>query len=103
MNTVSFSAPITITRVAAPPRIDKSARASAWVKPEQAVFRSMTAGVDIFNAAETMPATFGERCSVVVVATSTRSTSPGSHSPLASAWRAAATAMSGTLSSAPAT
>ena len=70
---VSFSAPTTRARWAAPQRIDMSASARACTKPEQATLTSMTAAPGVPMAVDTMPATFGERCSAVVLATTTRS------------------------------
>ena len=82
VNAVSFSAPMTSARWAAPQRIDMSASARAWTKPEQATLTSMTAAPGVPMAVETMPATFGERCSAVVLATTTRSMVAASRPPL---------------------
>jgi hypothetical protein len=72
--------------------------ASPYEKPEQAVFRSSAAGAEMPSRPATRLATLGQRSAEEQVATTTMSMSPAVRPALASAFAAAATAMSATVS-----
>ena len=99
VKSLSFSAPITIAVRAAPARMAWSTVARAYEKPEQAVLMSYAAGAWIPSLAATRVATFGHRSTELQVATTTRSMSAAVYPALASAFSAAAAAMSATVSS----
>jgi hypothetical protein len=95
----NFSEPTTRARVAEPVRMAWSARARAWLKPEQAVLMSRTAGCGMPSRAAVRPAMLGARFSAVQVATRTRSMSGEATPALAKAFSEAWAAMESTVSS----